>query len=64
LTTQGVIHIKPENSPKPFFPIKTEPHIWVAASRLVEKVKEPDKWEKEMTQAHILTSRGSGLLST
>jgi hypothetical protein len=38
---------------------KMESHIWVAASRLVEKVKEPDKWTKEMVQARILTSRGS-----
>jgi hypothetical protein len=39
--------------------VKTEPYIWVASSRLSEKVKEPDKWRKEMEQARILTSMGS-----
>jgi hypothetical protein len=38
---------------------KVEPHIWVAQSRLIEKTKEPAKWDREMSQAHILTSRGS-----
>jgi hypothetical protein len=36
-----------------------EPHIWVAKSRLPEEWREPDKWEKEMSQVRILTSRGS-----
>jgi hypothetical protein len=39
--------------------IKVEPHIWAAESRLVERVKEPEKWEKEVSQVRILTSRGS-----
>ncbi|MDR1785768.1 MAG: hypothetical protein LBR23_04800 [Spirochaetaceae bacterium] len=38
---------------------QTEARIWVAASRLSERDKEPDKWEKEMAQVRILTSRGS-----
>jgi hypothetical protein len=38
---------------------KVEPHIWAAQSRLVEKAREREKWEKEMAQVHILTSRGS-----
>jgi hypothetical protein len=39
--------------------IPTEANIWVAESRLVEKYKEPEKWEREMSQARILTGRGS-----
>jgi len=39
--------------------IQTEPNIWVAKSRLSQKEIEPKKWEKEMSQARILTSRGS-----
>ena len=39
--------------------IPTESNIWVAKSRLPQKRKEPKKWEKEMSQARILTSRGS-----
>jgi hypothetical protein len=39
--------------------IPTEANIWVAKSRLVEEYREPDKWEREMSQARILTSRGS-----
>lgn len=39
--------------------IKTEPHIWVAASRLIERTKEPEKWNREMSQVKILTNRGS-----
>jgi len=39
--------------------IPIEPNIWVAKSRLSQKNKEPKKWEKEMAQVHILTSRGS-----
>jgi hypothetical protein len=39
--------------------IPKEANIWVAKSRLVEEYREPDKWEREMTQARILTSRGS-----
>jgi hypothetical protein len=36
-----------------------EPGIWVAESRLSEEDKEPDKWEREMSQVRILTRRGS-----
>jgi hypothetical protein len=36
-----------------------EPGIWVAKSRLSEEYKEPDKWEREMSQVRILTNRGS-----
>jgi len=39
--------------------ILTEPNILVAKSRLSQKEKEPKKWDKEMSQAKILTSRGS-----
>jgi hypothetical protein len=36
-----------------------EPGIWVAKSRLPEEYKEPEKWEREMSQVRILTGRGS-----
>jgi hypothetical protein len=36
-----------------------EPNIWVAKSRLPEEYRERDKWEREMSQVRILTSRGS-----
>ena len=36
-----------------------EPGIWVARSRLPEEYREPDKWEREMSQVRILTGRGS-----
>jgi len=39
--------------------IATEPNIWVAKSRLSQRIREPVKWDKEMSQARILTSRGS-----
>jgi hypothetical protein len=39
--------------------IPTETNIWVAKSRLTEKYREPEKWEREMSQARILTDRGS-----
>ena len=39
--------------------IAKEPSIWVAKSRLIQEKIEPKKWEKEMSQARILTSRGS-----
>jgi hypothetical protein len=39
--------------------IPTEANIWVAKSRLIEKLREQDKWEREMSQARILTGRGS-----
>jgi hypothetical protein len=39
--------------------IPKEVNIWVAKSRLAEEYREPDKWEREICQARILTSRGS-----
>ena len=39
--------------------ICTEQNIWVAKSRLSQEKREPEKWQKEMTQVRILTSRGS-----
>jgi hypothetical protein len=39
--------------------IPTEANIWVAESRLIEESREPDKWEREMSQVRILTGRGS-----
>jgi len=39
--------------------IATEHNIWVAKSRLSQKIREQVKWEKEMSQVRILTSRGS-----
>ncbi|MCL2186959.1 MAG: hypothetical protein FWB86_14090 [Treponema sp.] len=39
--------------------ICTEPNIWVAQSRLSQEKREPEKWQKEMAQVRILTSRGS-----
>jgi hypothetical protein len=39
--------------------IPTETNIWVAKTRLSQKKREPEKWEKEMNQVRILTSRGS-----
>jgi hypothetical protein len=39
--------------------ILKEPNIYVARNRLSEEVKEPKKWEREMSQVKILTSRGS-----
>jgi hypothetical protein len=38
--------------------IPTETNIWVAKSRLTEESREPDKWEREMSQVRILTGRG------
>jgi len=39
--------------------VATEAGVWVAKSRLSERERERDKWEKEMAQVRILTSRGS-----
>jgi hypothetical protein len=36
-----------------------ETNIYVAKSRLREEYREKNKWEREMSQARILTSRGS-----
>ena len=33
-----------------------EANIWVAKSRLLEECREPDKWEREMSQVRILTN--------
>jgi hypothetical protein len=38
--------------------IAKEANIWVAKSRLIEEFREPDKWEREMSQVRILTGRG------
>jgi hypothetical protein len=39
--------------------ISVEANIWVAKSRFTEKYREPDKWEREMSQVRILTYKGS-----
>jgi hypothetical protein len=39
--------------------VQKEANIWVAKSRLREEKQEPAKWEREMSQVRILTSRGS-----
>jgi hypothetical protein len=39
--------------------INTEKNIYVAKTRMVEKAREWQKWEREMSQARILTNRGS-----
>ena len=39
--------------------IPIETNIWVAKSRLIQKKREPEKWEREMSQVLILTGRGS-----
>ena len=39
--------------------IPTEINIWVAKSRLSQEKREPEKWEREMSQIRILTGRGS-----
>jgi hypothetical protein len=39
--------------------IPTENNVWVAKSRLIQKEREPRKWEREMSQVRILTKRGS-----
>jgi hypothetical protein len=39
--------------------IPKENNIWVAKSRLIEEYKEPEKWEREMSQVRILTNKGS-----
>ena len=35
--------------------IPTEANIWVAKSRLTQEHREPEKWEREMSQVRILT---------
>jgi hypothetical protein len=39
--------------------IPKEANIWVAKSRIIEEFREPEKWEREMSQVRILTGRGS-----
>ena len=39
--------------------IPTEANILVAKSRLAQEYREPDKWEREMSQVRILTNKGS-----
>jgi hypothetical protein len=39
--------------------IPTETNVWVAKSRLIQREREPKKWEREMSQVRILTQRGS-----
>jgi hypothetical protein len=39
--------------------IPIENNIWIAKSRLIQKKREPEKWEREMSQVRILTGRGS-----
>jgi hypothetical protein len=39
--------------------IPKEANIWVAKNRLSEEYREPDKWEREMSQVRILTGWGS-----
>jgi hypothetical protein len=39
--------------------VRKEAAVWVAKSRLAEEFRERDKWEREMSQVRILTSRGS-----
>jgi hypothetical protein len=41
--------------------IKVEPRIWAAQSRFIEKTREKDKWNREMSQVRILTGRGSSI---
>ena len=60
------IHLNTEKSlalARALFPaetwIATETNIWVAKSRIAQEFREPDKWQREMSQARILTSRGS-----
>jgi len=39
--------------------INTEKNIYVAKNRMIEKVRERKKWEREMSQVRILASRGT-----
>jgi len=41
--------------------IPTEANIWVAKSRLAQEFREPEKWEREMSQVRILTRSLSDL---
>jgi hypothetical protein len=39
--------------------INTEKNIYVAKNRMIEKVREREKWEREMSQVRILANRGN-----
>ena len=39
--------------------IPKETNIWVAKSRIAQEYREPEKWEREISQARILTNRGN-----
>jgi hypothetical protein len=39
--------------------INTEKNIYIAKNRMIEKVREREKWEREMSQVRILANRGS-----
>jgi hypothetical protein len=39
--------------------INTEKNIYVAENRMIEKVREREKWEREMSQVRILANRGN-----
>jgi len=39
--------------------INTEKNIYVAKNRMIEKIHEREKWEREMSQVRILANRGS-----
>ena len=39
--------------------VPTETNIWFAKSRLPQEYREPQKWEREMSQVRILTKKGS-----
>jgi len=43
--------------------IPIESNIWVAKSRLIQKKREPEKWEREMSQVRILTGQCKDLHS-
>jgi hypothetical protein len=55
--------VKTRKAARILFPIekwiKIEPYIWVAQSRLIQRTKEKEKWDREISQVRILTSRGS-----
>ena len=61
---QGEIsRVKSLTLAKALFPdeewLSIDVNIWAAKSRLLQKRLEPEKWEKEMSQVRILTTRGS-----
>jgi hypothetical protein len=67
--TPAQVYLNAEKSlalAKTLFPfeewVPKEDNIWVAKSRLVEEYREPEKWEREMSQVRILTNRTDGNL--